>query len=1016
MEENGGYEDAEENPVAEDEKTKAEEREKEEKVIREDKRWFGNSADYWKQKVNEAWKLSDEEKKSNFSSPEIEKKILLLAKLPYVVKNKRLADNLESSAKELRCAMEELNRIRSRQGNAPLCDLNELENARSSNDHDLNSAGNALNDLNRLITEVNQVKNALNNDVNHPQLNRLENQLNDLKSALKDQNDVDASMMENEESEDDDDSSWNCLTPFRPRKNLDQKARLLKEDAKKMLLKAESMKKDAEIRLLKAENTLLKAETRKQNATAGLVQHLSLVADAANKVATLLSTMCALSQAQGTYYTGTETRNMRTVEKQEAKRMKLTDSSSKKNSSREEGFEATDIYGDLKRELLDNAVELEGSDLPLWKSLQEAKKMKKQNETMIAVAKTITAHLEAATFLQFPRNKTEKEKYRDGVADSLAKLKEDLERARVSRQSAHNGNKDTAKDRVAPGGNAFETVGSQPHLATVFDAVAGTIIPSYTEVKDSSSESKVGNSPAKVSAVGNSPAKNRLLQEVIVKGSGRRHRRVDMVFSKDGRSQPSMHDLDVQLTGEAKSGCRSDKGPIDLLNEALDQILATMSKSVSAGFHFAQAGVPSHATAFIVNMALIQIFHLRLEGVGTPEAEPVLYKSKRYPLMSMTLYNDWVKSTPRTAESEIHSGFNTLAEDLYGGSGKWTGKSGDSEIPPGLEIFRGLLHCRRKDLFGPDFHDATAGSNILGELIGTGSQSFVFLHKKEKTSIVKLSKYGDENAILRETAILHKLSKKPNRCDHIPIVEALFLPDNKDRSASFSDLFDGCQVESGLEVSIGGVEVLFPASVMRPRGLPSLMVATDMHDNNELLLMLLKVVYDGISSALDFIHTQGVYHLDVNPSNIVVLVDDEKPTKAILIDFSIADFGSDDILRPSLLKGEKRKKLIGFMGTPNFTHRAVFSKYPAVSWYPIPEYDKASLGFSLSVLANVGVRPWASFLQHPTKYKDDAFKEVFANRVAKAREVIERRYGGSDDGEMKEKLLALIDCDECEEK
>eukprot|EP00980_Cylindrotheca_fusiformis_P019043 scaffold6419_cov116-Cylindrotheca_fusiformis.AAC.4 len=119
--------------------------------------------------------------------------------------------------------------------------------------------------------------------------------------------------------------------------------------------------------------------------------------------------------------------------------------------------------------------------------------------------------------------------------------------------------------------------------------------------------------------------------------------------------------------------------------------------------------------------------------------------------------------------------------------------------------------------------------------------------------------------------------------DHIPIVEALFLPDNKDRSTSFSDLFDDFQVGSGLELSIGGVEVLYPASVMRPRGLLSLMVATDMHDNNELLLMLLK----------------GVYHLDVNPSNIVVLVDDEKPTKAILIDFSIADSYS---LRPSLPK------------------------------------------------------------------------------------------------------------------
>jgi hypothetical protein len=63
--------------------------------------------------------------------------------------------------------------------------------------------------------------------------------------------------------------------------------------------------------------------------------------------------------------------------------------------------------------------------------------------------------------------------------------------------------------------------------------------------------------------------------------------------------------------------------------------------------------------------------------------------------------------------------------------------------------------------------------------------------------------------------------------------------------------------------------------------------------------------------------------------------------QAVLVDFSVAS--------PMFCKR------CGLTGTPPFVHRDVHRNN---EWYPVPEYDKTSLGLTLAVFLAGGVIPW----------------------------------------------------------
>ena len=97
-----------------------------------------------------------------------------------------------------------------------------------------------------------------------------------------------------------------------------------------------------------------------------------------------------------------------------------------------------------------------------------------------------------------------------------------------------------------------------------------------------------------------------------------------------------------------------------------------------------------------------------------------------------------------------------------------------------------------------------------------------------------------------------------------------------------------------------------------------------------------------IKKALEFVHENGFYHNDVSPTNIMY---DCGRSCAFLIDFGLAT-GKD-------------KDLCGFFGTAIYTHCEIFGQYPKTKWRCKPEYDYASLAFSMAALSSGGGKcPW----------------------------------------------------------
>jgi hypothetical protein len=78
----------------------------------------------------------------------------------------------------------------------------------------------------------------------------------------------------------------------------------------------------------------------------------------------------------------------------------------------------------------------------------------------------------------------------------------------------------------------------------------------------------------------------------------------------------------------------------------------------------------------------------------------------------------------------------------------------------------------------------------------------------------------------------------------------------------------------------------------------------------------------------------------------------------------LVDFGIASVL------GEG---LVGFRGTTEYIHGEIHRKH--LNWYPCPEHDLTSLGFTMAALVNKGRVPWKGFSDRPV-----ACKEMLAKR------------------------------------
>ena len=452
-----------------------------------------------------------------------------------------------------------------------------------------------------------------------------------------------------------------------------------------------------------------------------------------------------------------------------------------------------------------------------------------------------------------------------------------------------------------PGPTNQEVDGVQPIFVSLLEAIADCCQLDCAEA--------VQNQQSALSSDPHTPPKTQTSQQkTVVGGAGRPERRCDVSVWKRGRYLVVMLDSHMQLTFEIKPGQRPDQSVVDLQGEAKDQCLSHTAKSLGHSLRFAGgAGVPSHATSVLGSLTYVEVIQLRLLDPGKPTGRVELRSSGPLPLVEQDVFDTWYQSDERRGQR--HEGdLATMRGLLYPGTENGIDEQG---IPLGIKAIYAVMMSSRQKLIGPEWGRYATD---LGSLLGTGTFGMVFRRSHDSNQAVKVCKSDLRHYIAREAAVLYHLSTKEGRPQSVPQF-----------------------VSSGmLEVTIGGVLVELPALAMKPVGQEVYSCFTPQNRSS-----ILRQTLKDVSRALDFMHGNGIAHNDVCDSNILLVPEGHEQWRAILVDFSIAS--------------EMYQRHRGFHGTPPFVHRELHQNF---DWFPVPEYDKTSLGFCMVVNLERGVIPW----------------------------------------------------------
>ena len=131
-------------------------------------------------------------------------------------------------------------------------------------------------------------------------------------------------------------------------------------------------------------------------------------------------------------------------------------------------------------------------------------------------------------------------------------------------------------------------------------------------------------------------------------------------------------------------------------------------------------------------------------------------------------------------------------------------------------------------------------------------------------------------------------------------------------------------------------------------------------------------VLTAVENVLDYAHEKGWHHLDVQPSNIIVVDNGDETCRYILIDWGTA-----------VKKVNETTKLTSFHGTPPFSHPEMLlvKKKKDDRWSgPVPSaaLDKFSLAMTLAYIEHKGV-PWSGF--HKKVVTDDMLEDRYEKAV-----------------------------------
>jgi len=376
-------------------------------------------------------------------------------------------------------------------------------------------------------------------------------------------------------------------------------------------------------------------------------------------------------------------------------------------------------------------------------------------------------------------------------------------------------------------------------------------------------------------------------------------------------------------------------------------------------FDIGNTGVDGSSTSILLTPVYIQVIKIELTNTGSDEAKAVTKRTRMFPIVSSEAFEKIVKD-PKNKEY--------LSRELFP-AGEIQ-RSGGQKVPRGLEHLYDLIRASEQSLGGV-FLNKTKGRATatfqkfemssgtakfvdfahVNQLIGSGTHGQVYSLRDHQNAkyCLKASRAGELFSIERELISLRSLT-----------AGGADTPDQIPRLLSMGRL----------QLSIRKSTVAIPAFLFEPRGVVATIVFQSFV-GDELEKFALKAWKD-ISTAMEYSHRKKIFQLDCRPPNIIY-----DKTKNV---FVLGDWSSS-----AVIVGKAGIK--GFRGALSFASSRVHQLSFDTSWTPQPNFEKASLGFTIVALIVKESVPWSGFSERIRDPDDPRFgqRREIASRILKER-------------------------------
>ena len=403
---------------------------------------------------------------------------------------------------------------------------------------------------------------------------------------------------------------------------------------------------------------------------------------------------------------------------------------------------------------------------------------------------------------------------------------------------------------------------------------------------------------------------------------------------------------------------RKRQNPENVHMEGRKQNIGHSGKRVLVAFDIGNTGVDASSTSILKTPTYVEAVKVSLTDTGTDDVRVETHFSKMFPLVSHTAF-----------EKLVHDEKNKefLAKQLFPGN-----CAEPNDVPSGLEHLRDLIRASERDLGGINLNsgdvaakyqefdsntlDRFVDKNGIKELIGTGAHGHVYSYSTENEGgCVKASRGGETYHIEREVVALQRFAMDSAKPDQIPRLWSMGRVEYSSRN-SVINVPAFCFGPKGV-----------PVTAIMKNGSDSITKATDATN-----------LWNDISAALSYCHEKEIIHCDVPVENF--LWDSSKGV------FVLGDWSCSAAVSTSTTSKKKVTRVKGFRGALAFAsakvHALSFNKH----WVAKPEFDFASLGFSVAAFIVGESVPWHGFYERIKNRGDPRFAE----RRRIARQIIEK--------------------------